>query len=124
MKLWICGGKKLKDKYTRDWIIKNSIPIVRRYSGTLTLRGLHYKLVNLGMINDIRHYKKVVSAMIKTRWDKSLNFSDFVDHDRETIGYTSSDLTIFDDNYGKIVIVKIDGKISLFIQKYLLKKKL
>jgi len=84
-------------EYNRNWIISNGIPIVQKYSGTLTLRGLHYKLVNLGMTNDISHYKKVVSAMIKARWDGDLDFSDFVDHDRETIGETKADKTNFED---------------------------
>ena len=84
-------------EYNREWILKNGIPIVQKYSGTLTLRGLHYKLVNLGMTNNVSHYKKVVSAMIKARWNEELMFSDFVDHDRETIGMTEAERTILED---------------------------
>lgn len=81
----------------RSWILKEGIPIVKRYGGNLTLRGLHYQLVNLGMTNDLKHYKKVVTAMIKARWGGLLNFYDFVDHDRDTIGKTESEMTVFDD---------------------------
>jgi hypothetical protein len=84
-------------EFDRKWILDNGIPIVNKYDGNLTLRGLHYQLVNLGMINNLKHYKKVVSAMVKARWDGLLNFYDFVDHDRETIGETEAEITIFDD---------------------------
>ncbi len=80
--------KETKSKFTKQWIIKEGIPIVESYHGNLTLRALHYRLVARGMTNDIAHYKKVVNAMIDARWSGDLQFSSFVDHERETLGYT------------------------------------
>ena len=72
--------------FDRKWIIDNGIPIVGSYHGNITLRALHYRLVSFGMTNDIQHYKKVVSAMTDARWSGELEFSAFVDHERETLG--------------------------------------
>lgn len=53
----------MKDKFTRDWIIEQSIDVLSNYEpGVLTIRGLHYQLVSRGMTNDIQHYKRVVAA--------------------------------------------------------------
>lgn len=82
--------------YNRKWIIDNGVPIVQDYAGSLTLRALHYQLVAIGMTNDIKHYKKVVSAMIQARWDGLVGFGDFQDHERETIGYTDYEETDVD----------------------------
>jgi hypothetical protein len=82
--------------FGRDWITEKAITIVRSYEGNITLRGLHYQLVALGMINDVRHYKKVVSAMIKARWEGLLPFDSFQDHEREVIGRTSYEETDVD----------------------------
>lgn len=51
----------MKDEFTRNWIIENSVDILSNYEdGVLTIRGLHYQLVSRGMTNDIQHYKRVV----------------------------------------------------------------
>lgn len=84
-------------KFTKKWIIENGIPIVKSYNGNLTLRALHYRLVSIGMTNDMSHYRKVVTAMISARWDGLLNFYDFLDHERETIGFTDYKNTNVDD---------------------------
>jgi len=81
-------------QFNRKWIMDNGIVVLNDYEqGTLTLRGLHYQLVAMGMTNDIRHYKKVVSAMIAARWSRDVPFDAFVDHDRETIGFTDHEET-------------------------------
>jgi len=73
----------MKDDFTKDWIIKNSIDVVSQYDdGILTLRALHYQLVGLGMTNDVQHYKRVVSAMIDARWNDLISFETFSDLDR------------------------------------------
>lgn len=78
-----------KDLFTKQWIIENSIEIVSRYEdGELTLRGLHYQLVSIGMTNSLRHYKRVVSAMTDARWEGLIKFESFSDLDRSMIGYT------------------------------------
>ena len=70
-----------RDKFNRAWITENSIEIVRRYSyGELTIRALHYQLVSIGMTNTIQHYKRVVAAMIKARWEGKIAFEVFSDH--------------------------------------------
>lgn len=77
-----------KSPFTKAWIIEHGVPIVKSYGGNITLRALHYQLVALGMTNDIPHYKKVVSSLIDARWERLVNFDDFLDHERETIGET------------------------------------
>jgi hypothetical protein len=83
----------MKTEFTKQWIIDTGIPIVKSYNGNLTLRALHYRLVAAGMINDIAHYKKVVNAMVEARWEGLLNFDDFMDHERESLGHTEYEST-------------------------------
>jgi hypothetical protein len=84
----------MKDKFTNKWITKNSIEICSNYEkGVLTLRGLHYQLVGLGMTNDLPHYKRVVAAMIDARWEKLIAFDQFSDLDRTMVGSTESNET-------------------------------
>lgn len=81
--------KVVKDEFTRKWIIDNSLEIISRYEkGILTIRGLHYQLVSIGMTNSMNHYKRVVSAMISARWDGLVDFDTFSDRDREMVGHT------------------------------------
>lgn len=87
-----------KDEFTRQWITDNSLEIISRYEkGILTLRGLHYQLVSIGMTNSIRHYKRVVSAMIEARWAGLVDFDAFSDHDRAMIGKTEFEYTNLTD---------------------------
>lgn len=93
-------AKKIRtqDEFTRNWIIQNSIQIVKRYkAGVLTIRGLHYQLVGIGMTNTMQHYKRVVEAMIQARWAGQIDFEAFSDHDREVLGFTASEETILED---------------------------
>ncbi len=85
------------DIYNRKWITENALEEVGDYEhGILTIRGLHYRLVSRGMTNSQQHYKRVVSAMIKLRWDGDIDFDFFSDNDRESIGETKSELTDVD----------------------------
>ncbi|MCE5210926.1 MAG: hypothetical protein LLG40_05190 [Deltaproteobacteria bacterium] len=87
----------MKDDFTKDWIIENSIQVVSEYEkGILTLRALHYQLVGLGMTNDIQHYKRVVSAMIDARWNDQISFDTFSDLDRGMVGETPYKETILE----------------------------
>lgn len=87
----------MKDTFTKNWIVENSIEIVSQYDdGVLTLRSLHYQLVSRGMTNDVQHYKRVVSAMIDARWNGDISFETFSDLDREMVGETSSKETILE----------------------------
>lgn len=75
--------------FTKKWITDNAIKIIKRYDkGVLTLRALHYQLVSIGMTNTLRHYKRVVDAMIDARWNGLVYFDVFSDHDRSMIGET------------------------------------
>lgn len=79
----------MKDAFTRKWIIANSLEVVKGYEkGILTIRGLHYRLVSIGMTNDLQHYKRVSDAMIKARWEGLIDFDTFSDHDRFMLGET------------------------------------
>lgn len=83
-----------KDGFTRKWIIENSVEILQRYeAGVLTLRGLYYQLVSMGMTNSISHYKRVVSAMIDARWDGVVDFDAFSDRERVIVGSTDFEET-------------------------------
>lgn len=84
-------------EYNRQWIIDNGVPIVQDYSGDITLRALHYRLVALGMTNTIQQYKGVVGAMTKARWDGLLDFNDFTDLERSMVGSTDYEPTDLDD---------------------------
>lgn len=87
-----------KDLFTKQWITDNSLIIIDRYEkGILTLRGLHYQLVSVGMTNTISHYKRVVNAMIEARWAGLVDFDTFSDHDRAMIGETTYEETILED---------------------------
>jgi hypothetical protein len=91
-----------KNEFTRKWITENSIDIVNRYEkGVLTIRGLHYQLVSIGMTNDTRHYKRVVSAMIEARWNGLIDFDAFSDNDREMIGKTEFEEIVLDSQIEK-----------------------
>src|SRR5664280_208469 len=88
----------MKDAFTKKWIIANSLEIVEEYEkGILTIRGLHYRLVASGMTNDIQHYKRVVDAMIDARWDGSVDFDTFSDHDRFMLGETEYETVSLED---------------------------
>lgn len=40
-------AKRIKDEFTRDWIIEQSIDVLSNYeNGILTIRALHYQLVS------------------------------------------------------------------------------
>lgn len=93
-----------KDIFTRKWITDNAVEIISRYEkGILTLRGLHYQLVSIGMTNSIKHYKRVVAAMIDARWNGLVDFDSFSDLDRMMVGETRYEET---DLYASIE----DGK--------------
>lgn len=86
------------DIFNRTWIIQNALEEIPQYSkGELTIRGLHYRLVARGMTNSFQHYKRVVSAMIKARWDGTISFDSFSDFEREVLGETKSAETIVQD---------------------------
>lgn len=87
-----------QDQFTRTWIIQNAIEICERYdNGDLTIRGLHYQLVGIGMTNSDRHYKRVVGAMKQARWDGDIQFEQFSDNDRAMIGETKAEETTKDE---------------------------
>ena len=92
----------MKDLFTKKWITENSLEIVKGYEkGILTIRGLHYRLVAIGMTNDLQHYKRVVDAMICARWEGLIDFDTFSDHDRFMIGETEYEDVSLDDKIAK-----------------------
>ena len=106
--------KTERDEFTKDWIIRESVGIVSRYEqGVLTIRGLHYQLVSIGMTNDVAHYKRVVTAMGSARWDGLIDFEVFSDHDREMIGETASEVTDVDEK-----VEKAEEQVGLWMQNY------
>jgi len=91
--------QRTNDEFTRSWIIEKSIEICDRYEyGVLTLRALHYQLVSIGMTNSMKHYKRVVGAMIKARWDGDIAFEQFSDHDRGVLGSTDFESVSLEDS--------------------------
>ena len=65
-----------RTQFTKKWILENGIPIVESYHGNLTLRALHYRLVSIGMNNDLNHYRKVIVAMTEARWSGDVAFDE------------------------------------------------
>lgn len=82
---------KIRDSFTRNWIKENSKKILETYTEGITLRQLYYRLVAIGMTNDIQHYKRVVSAMTDARWDESVDIEAFIDRERSMYGHTEAD---------------------------------
>lgn len=108
----------MKDSFTRDWIIEQSMDILSNYEpGVLTIRGLHYQLVSRGMTNDIQHYKRVVAATGVARWDGRISFDAFSDRDRSLACWTESEPS---DLYDKIHEAK--EQIKLWMSSYYLDK--
>lgn len=79
------------DEFTRDWIIENSKEVLREYAEGITVRQLYYRLVSRGLTNTIRHYKRVVAAMTKARWDSIVDMEAFIDRERSVHGETKSE---------------------------------
>lgn len=108
----------MKDSYSREWIIEQSIDILKNYEpGVLTIRGLHYQLVSRGMTNDIQHYKRVVAATGVARWNKSISFDAFSDRDRSLANETEAAPSILEDK-----IDKAKELVGLCIKSYYLNR--
>lgn len=104
----------MMDIYTRQWITENALDEIPNYDkGVLTLRALHYRLVARGMTNTIQHYKRVVAAMVKARWDDQVSFDTFSDHDRSTLGETEYSETRLTDE-----IESSKGTIEFWMDHY------
>lgn len=89
----------VRDMFTKDWIVENAINITSRYRpGDLTIRALHYQLVNIGMTNTIQHYKRVTFAMEYARWAGIIPFKTFSDLDRAMVGKTEAEITDVDSS--------------------------
>lgn len=102
------------DIYTREWIIANSVSIIREYrTGELTLRALHYRLVGRGMFNTQQHYKRVVKAMEVARWDGDVDFEAFSDLERTMVGSTRADDTDLDS-----LVEEAQDAIELWMRHY------
>lgn len=81
----------MKDEFTRQWITEKAQKILSEYPGGITIRQLHYRLVAIGMTNDTNHYKRVVTAMTKARWDNIVDMKSFIDRERGMYGETKDD---------------------------------
>ena len=104
----------MKDEFTRDWIIEQSIDVLSNYEpGVLTIRGLHYQLVSRGMTNDIQHYKRDVAATGIARWDGRIAFDAFSDRDRSLATLTQSEPS---DLYDKMDEAK--EQVKLWMESY------
>lgn len=91
-------AKRVKDIFTKSWIIENAVQILSEYDpGILTIRALHYQLVSRGMTNDMQHYKRVVAATGEARWKGLISFDAFSDRERAMACFTQADETIYDD---------------------------
>jgi hypothetical protein len=90
-----------KDQFTKQWITENSIDVVSQYAdGVLTIRGLHYQLVALGMTNTMRHYRRVVNAMIDARRSGEVSYYAFSDRDRQMERLTDWEEESYDEKFG------------------------
>jgi len=86
-----------RDEFTKSWITEHAQEILAQYSGGITLRQLHYRLVAIGMTNDINHYKRVINAMTDARWEGVVDMESFIDRERSMFGRTDADEKDVDD---------------------------
>ena len=104
----------MRDIFKKKWITENAIEVCSQYEkGILTLRALHYQLVTRGMTNDVQHYKRVVSAMIDSRWERQVDFDTFSDLDRTMVGWTEADETLVADK-----IDQAQGQVRAWMMNY------
>jgi hypothetical protein len=80
-----------RDEFTKAWITSHGIEVLQQYEGQITLRQLYYRLVAIGMTNDINHYKRVINAMVDARWDGTVDFEAFIDRERSMAMNTKAD---------------------------------
>ena len=80
----------MADIFNRALIIEKAQEVLAEYSGGITLRQLYYRLVAQGMINDVLHYKRVVSAMTEARWQDTVSMDAFIDRERSMYGETKA----------------------------------
>lgn len=105
---------RVKDDFTKSWIINNAVDILQNYEpGILTIRALHYQLVSRGMKNDIQHYKRVVAATGEARWNGIISFDAFSDRERAMATYTSAEFTDYAEEVDKAKI-----QIGLWMNNY------
>lgn len=79
-----------RDEFTKKWITEHAQDVLTQYTGGITLRQLYYRLVSIGMTNDIQHYKRVVNAMTDARWDGIVDMESFIDRERSMFGETAA----------------------------------
>ena len=91
-------SKKSKDGFGRAWIMENAPDIIGDYD-KMTIRQLFYQLVAIGFPNSQRHYKRLVSAMEKARWEGVVDFDDFEDREREMTRYCDDDDIDYDEAF-------------------------
>jgi hypothetical protein len=80
------------DGFGRAWITEHAKTILESYVGTpITIRQLYYRLVSIGMPNNIRMYKRVDEAMTEARWKEEVDMEAFLDRERSVAGRTEGD---------------------------------
>lgn len=61
----------------------------------------------------MQHYKRVVGAMIKARWDGTIAFEQFSDHDRSVLGETEFESESLDDS-----IERAKGQVKAWMNNF------
>jgi len=107
----------MTDQYDRAWIIEKAKEILEGYREGITIRQLHYRLVAIGMTNDINHYKRVVSAMTSARWDNIVDMDAFIDRERGMYHRTEAEEKDLDDE-----IENAKNQIKAWMRAYHLNK--
>lgn len=107
----------IRDIYNRAWIIENAKKILATYTGGITIRQLHYRLVSIGMTNDDNHYKRVVKAMTEGRWNNVIDMDAFIDRERSLYGRTKSESKDVDDE-----IENAKSQIEAWMESYHLER--
>lgn len=101
------------DKYNRSWIIENGISVLEGYREGVTVRQMYYRLVARGMVNDQKHYKRVVAAMTAARWKGVVRFDAFIDRERSMFSSTKARDVELDDE-----ISHAKEQIDLWMRSY------
>ena len=100
------------DTFNRKVITEKAQEVLAEYSGGITLRQLYYRLVAQGMINDVLHYKRVVSAMTEARWQDVVSMEAFIDRERSMYGETKAEVKDL-DNYLKLIFDAMNSVVFL-----------
>jgi hypothetical protein len=105
-------------EYGGAWIVSKAGEILATYGGqAITVRQLYYRLVSIGLPNNIQSYKRVVKSTTEARWQGKIAFEAFLDRERSLYGRTEADKKDLDSQ-----IDNAKGQLRLWMESYNLER--